>query len=403
MTTSAARQAATTRDAKGHARPRLVVLTNIPTPYRTPFFDVLAERMELRGLDLHVLYCAEREPNRHWTIDRAAIRHAHTVLPGVHWTVGRAYFHFNPGVVCAIRGLAPSWLVSGGAWHTPTMLLALHPLVHRGARLVLWNEGHADAVLHANGPIAAMRRRVFARYEAVAAPNQRSARYALDEAGRTLPVLPLANTVDEDFYLAPPDHDRMAYRTRLGIPASTRLIVAVCQLEDRKSVVELSRAYAALGEAGARGSMLAILGEGPRRAEVEAIARSVAAGEIRLLGHVATSTVRDWLWAADAFVLATRNDPNPLSPIEASFAGLPLLLSTKAGNVDELVLEGQTGFRLESVDDEAIRAGLTRVLSCPADRLRRMGDAARANALRSFRRSAVCDQFVEALFEALPT
>lgn len=402
MTTPAARPIATRGDAPGRARPRLVVLTNIPTPYRTPFFDALAERMELRGLDLHVLYCAEREPNRHWTIDRAAIRHPHTVLPGVHWTVGPAFVHFNPGVVRAIRALAPRWLVSGGAWHTPTMLLALHPRVHRGARLVLWNEGHADAVLHARGPISALRRRVFARYDAVAAPNARSARYALEEAGRTIPVLPLANTVDEDFYLAPPDHDRAAYRTRLGLPASTRLILSVCQLEDRKSVVELARAYAALGEAATRGTLLAFLGEGPRRAEVEAIARSVAGGEIRLLGHVDTVTVRDWLWAADAFVLATRNDPNPLSPIEASFAGLPLLLSTKAGNVDELVVEGETGFRLESVDDESIRAGLTRVLSCPADRLRQMGDAARANALRSFRRSAVCDRFVEALLEALP-
>lgn len=383
-------------------RDRFVLLTNIPTPYRTTFFNTLAERFDRRAIDTHVVYCAETEPNRHWELDPAAQTHPYTILPGLHVTLGKAYVHFNPGVVGRIRSLAPRWLLIGGAWHLPTVLLANRTSTCPGAARILWTEGHADAVLNATGPIAHLRRRAFASYDAFASPNARSGDFALSEAQITRPVLPLPNTVDEEFFTPPASLDVSALRAGLGLDADARVIATVCQLEDRKSVVELARAYAAIDAGERRGSVLAMLGDGPRRPEVEAIARSVDGGEIRLLGHVPAETVRSWLWASDCFALATRNDPNPLSPIEASFAGLPLLLSTKAGNIDELLRDGETGWRLESVDEASLSSGLRRVLRTEAQQLREMGQHAQRNANGSFRRSAVADRFIDALLATFP-
>jgi glycosyltransferase involved in cell wall biosynthesis len=243
---------------------------------------------------------------------------------------------------------------------------------------------------------------VFRQYDAFAVPNNRSGDYARTEAGNSKPILPLANTVDEEFYTPPEDLDRDSLRDGLGVAHGSRVIVSVAQLNDRKGVLELARGYGLLPAELRQNSTLVILGEGERRRELEGIVESIDPGEVRLVGHVPAEAVRRWLWVADIFCLATRMDPNPLSPIEASFARLPLLLSSKAGNFDELVREGETGWRIDSIQDGVIRDRLALALSTDDARIRQMGFAASKNANDSFRRSSVAQRFVTALLEAFP-
>ena len=381
---------------------RFLLLTNIPAPYRIAFFNTLAGEMAAHAIGLRVVYCAETEPNRHWAINLVDQRYQWTILRGLHASLGPRFIHVNPGVVSLIRKWSPHWLLIGGAWHLPTMWLASRRVFAPNAARILWTEGHADAVLNRRGPIAALRRRAFRSFDAFAVPNARSAEFACSEAGRPLPILPLANTVDEDFYHPPAGLDRRALRESLGIAPGLRVVVSVAQLTDRKGVVELARAYGTLPAHIRRGSLLAFLGDGDQRQTLTAAGRAAAPGEIRLLGHVSGETVRSWLWAADIFCLATRLDPNPLSPIEASFAGLPLLLSSNAGNVNELVREGETGWRLESIEEGVIRESLSIALSADQDQIRRMGRAAHENADQSFRRSSVARRFVSALLDLFP-
>ena len=44
----------------------LVILTNIPTPYRTAFFNILNKELKNIEMEFHVLYCAKTEPRRFW-------------------------------------------------------------------------------------------------------------------------------------------------------------------------------------------------------------------------------------------------------------------------------------------------------------------------------------------------
>ena len=59
------------------------------------------------------------------------------------------------------------------------------------------------------------------------------------------------------------------------------------------------------------------------------------------------------------FVLPSLSDPSPLSAVEAAAAQLPLLLSTRAGNCDDLVVDGRNGYAALAVEianiPEAIR------------------------------------------------
>jgi len=377
--------------------PELVIVTNTPTPYRISFFNSLQNALENRGARLRVLYCALREPHRHWDLQLDSQNYPWTIMAGLHPTLRGWHAHINISVIRHLRLGRPTWIMSAGAWNLPTVLLAAQPLIAGEACRIFWSEGHARAVLHPHGPIAVVRRRALRSYSAFAVPNEASARFVRREAGAKARVILLPNTVDDEFFSSPSTVDRALSRQKLGLSPSTSLLVSIAQLEDRKGVTELVSGYERLAPELRDTTVLAIIGSGSLKAVLEARAQALTCGEIRLPGHLDQMKIRDWLWAADAFVLASKLDPNPLSPIEAAFCGLPLLLSRQAGNVDELVHEGVNGFVIEEHDAVSVAAILRQFLLLDQTARQRMGEASSEIANRAFRRRNVAERFAREL------
>jgi glycosyltransferase involved in cell wall biosynthesis len=277
------------------------------------------------------------------------------------------------------------------------MLLGGRSFACPNALRIFWSEGHAQNVRHARGPIAVARRCVLRSFDAFAVPNSRSADHIRSQVGSAR-IIPLPNTVDEDFYSRRDPEERARARARLGIAPDRRVIVLVSSFIARKGVRELAQAYAALRSDERRGSLLAFVGAGPLAADLgAAAARLDGPGEIRIPGPQTPLGVRDWLMAADAFFLAAHLDANPLAPIEASFAGLPIFLSQLAGNAPEVVVEGVTGHALQEVSVGSLAGDLRRALTMSTAELAAMGVAARANADQKFRRAAAAENLVAAL------
>lgn len=357
----------------------LVVLTNIPTPYRTAFFDALAEAAACAGKRFHVLYCAKTEPGRHWPYDASKMRHAHTVLRGFHPSLTGIHAHLNPGVLAELNLLKPDTLLLAGSWNTPTMLIAGLNIYSPAPRRFFWSEGHADAALHKSGLIAWLRRRVYRTFDGFAVPNAKSAEWAVAQAGSARPVVNLPNAIDAAFFKRPSGDARSQSRRKLGLPVEGRVLVQVSALTERKGVLPLAKAFLGLSDADRAGARLVFVGEGEQRAELEGMAAQ-SAGSIRLLGQLPPEEVRQILWSADAFILNTRLDPNPLSAIEASAAGLPVVMSVTAGNITEIVETPSAGFVIRDPANptEALRS----VLSASDAELAAMGARAATNAQR---------------------
>jgi glycosyltransferase involved in cell wall biosynthesis len=374
----------------------LVVLTNIPTPYRTAFFDALAEAAACAGKRFHVLYCAKTEPGRHWPYDSAKMKHAHTVLRGFHPSLTGIHAHLNPGVLAELNLLKPDTLLLAGSWNTPTMLIAGLNIYSPAPRRFFWSEGHADAALHKTGLIAWLRRRVYRTFDGFAVPNTKSAEWAIAQAGSARPVVNLPNAIDAAFFKRPSSDARSQARQKLGLPVEGRVLVQVSALTERKGVLPLAQAFLGLSETDRAGACLVFVGEGRQRAELEGLAAQ-SAGAIRLLGQLPPEEVRQALFAADAFVLNTRLDPNPLSAIEASAAGLPVLMSAAAGNIHEIVEAPNTGFVIRDPADstEALRA----VLAASDEQLAAMGARAATNAQR-FDAMSVARSLIKQLYPA---
>jgi len=373
----------------------LVVLTNIPTPYRTAFFDALAEEAARAGRRFHVLYCAKTEPGRHWPYDASKIRHAHTVLRGFHPSLAGIHAHLNPGVLAELNLLKPDTLIIAGAWNTPTMLVAGLNIYSPHPRRFFWSEGHADAALHKTGLIAWIRRRIYRTFDGFAVPNAKSSEWALAQAGGPRPIVTLPNAIDAKFFARPSVGARADSRRALGLEGEGRVLVQVSALTERKGVVELAEKFLALSETERRGAKLIFVGDGDCRAALESLAAKSGDG-LRVLGQLPPEEVRRVLWAADAFVLNTRLDPNPLSAIEAAAAGLPIVMSAAAGNTHEIIEAPNAGFVIRDPADpsEALRA----ILSASDAQLTEMGTRAAELARTHFDAPAVARSLIRQLY-----
>jgi glycosyltransferase involved in cell wall biosynthesis len=96
-----------------------------------------------------------------------------------------------------------------------------------------------------------------------------------------------------------------------------------------------------------------------------------------------------------ALVMTTNPDPCPLAAIEPGAYSLPAITST-AGGLAELVLDGKTGYQVPSNDVELLGDRMARMISDGANR-RRMGVQAFWENKRRFDESKVIEQLATVL------
>jgi len=126
---------------------------------------------------------------------------------------------------------------------------------------------------------------------------------------------------------------------------------------------------------------LDLIGDGPRRAAVEARAAALGiADRVRFWGD--RRDVAELLARVQVFVLVTNWEGFPLSILEAMRAGLPVI-ACNVGGVAEAVVDDETGFLVPRGDVESLRHRLACLLNNPELR-RRLGEAGRRRYERTF-------------------
>jgi sugar transferase (PEP-CTERM/EpsH1 system associated) len=126
---------------------------------------------------------------------------------------------------------------------------------------------------------------------------------------------------------------------------------------------------------------LVMVGEGPLRAECQALLGAAGVGPLAWLPGE-RDDVPDVMRGLDCFVLPSLAEGISNTILEAMACGLPVLATAVGGNV-ELVDDGVTGALVAGADVDALAAGLVSIASDPA-RAAAMGLAARARVERHF-------------------
>jgi glycosyltransferase involved in cell wall biosynthesis len=159
---------------------------------------------------------------------------------------------------------------------------------------------------------------------------------------------------------------RTAAREAWGAGPEEIVFGAVARLHPSKDHATLLRAFAQAHRRN-RATRLILVGDGPRRGRLEALARALLGGSaperVRFLGE---QVVDRRLYAGfDVAVLATRREGFGLAALEAMAAGLPLVAS-RVGALPEIVRPEETGLLVEAGSRPALAAALERLASDPA-------------------------------------
>ncbi|HXB65433.1 MAG TPA: glycosyltransferase family 4 protein [Solirubrobacteraceae bacterium] len=147
-----------------------------------------------------------------------------------------------------------------------------------------------------------------------------------------------------------------------------------------------------------------VIGDGPRRGELEALARARGVADaVRWLGAVDDAQRDRWLRRADVFAMPSRLPDNGIAGegfgivyMEAAAHAVPVVAGNVAGALDA-VADGQSGLLVDPTDATAVADAIVLLLRDP-QLARRLGDTGAARA-QSFAWPAVCRQVEAVLLE----
>jgi L-malate glycosyltransferase len=197
----------------------------------------------------------------------------------------------------------------------------------------------------------------------------------------------IENGIDVEHYES--TTDKTALRKRLGLDPVAPLVIHVARHHPVKDQQMLIRGFAAATVPNAR---LVMVGDGPLRGELEALAMSLGvAARIDFVGI--QSNVAEWLRAADVFALTSVSEASSLTLLEAMATGLPVIVTAVGGN-PEIVRDKVDGLHVPRGDWHACGGAITTLLNNEPMRVL-MGQNGRARTHDRYRLDQTIGQYYE--------
>jgi glycosyltransferase involved in cell wall biosynthesis len=113
---------------------------------------------------------------------------------------------------------------------------------------------------------------------------------------------------------------------------------------------------------------LMVLGDGPLRARLEAMAEQLQlGGRVRFLGFINPQDLPEWYSMADLFVLPSSDETWGVVVLEALASGVPVVVSDHVGCHADVVRDPAVGDVVPALDEDALARAIARRLAKPSD------------------------------------
>lgn len=210
-------------------------------------------------------------------------------------------------------------------------------------------------------------------------------------------------------YCAPRDWDRIhvvpctiddSYLSEaLPIPTGSQGLVSVGRLSPEKGHLLLLDAFAEAIADGTPGK-LAIVGDGPMRAEIEKkVAKLGLGNDVLLLGWQNEEQIKRHLRASKGLVLPSFYEGLPVVLMEAMALGRPVI-ATPVGGIPELVKDGENGWLVPAGDTHEWALAIRGLLRLDVPKCERIGRNGR-RAIQASHAASVAGDKLEKLFTNL--
>jgi len=340
-------------------RCRLVILTEIISPYRIPLFNALAKRAEV---DLHAIFLSETDPSlREWQVYKNEIKFSYEVLPSWRKRVAGFNMLFNRGVARALNRVSPEAILCGGYSYVASWK-ALFWARSRHIPLLLWSESNAQDLRRGYAVVEVLKNQFLKRCARFVVPGRSARQYLVTHGIQDNAIHSAPNAVDNDLFAAAAAtacNNATALRHQYQLPEHYFLFVG--RLVPEKGVFELLGAYAKLDERLRRQVGLVFVGDGPAKAALQKRAATIAPGVVKFTGFAHREQLAIYYALAEMLILPTYTDTWGLVVNEAMACGLPVILSRAAGCAGELVEEDWNGLLIPPRNEPALVTAMERL------------------------------------------
>lgn len=167
------------------------------------------------------------------------------------------------------------------------------------------------------------------------------------------------------------------------------VVGTVARLSPEKGIHHLLHAHAILRLRGLP-MRLVLVGEGPQRGELEALAEALGiSSSVEFMGY--QDNVETFLSTFDFFVLPSLTEGIPLSLLEAMANGLPVV-ATNVGGIPEIVVHQESGLLVPSGQPEALAHALSQLIQDPGE-AKRMANNAQGRIRERFGMTAMTEAY----------
>jgi glycosyltransferase involved in cell wall biosynthesis len=337
---------------------KTILVTNIPTPYRIPLFNVLHKELANKGIDLKVVFDAVGYARRQWRIDMSDCLFPHNVLSTKNLSDSqRASFTYQ-GLLRLLEREQPSVIVTNG-FSVATTKIWLRSFMRR-TPYIIWSGAIKDSTPTAAGLRRLQRKLVIQRATGFVAYGSMARDYLLKMGASEELVRIGINTVDTAYFRSETAKHRQVIRE-----TAKNKILFIGELIPRKGVDRLLRIIQALSR-DRQDFVLDLIGSGSEQSRLEQRAGELGITDyVNFVGFKQKADLPYHMSRARCFVFPTYHDIWGLVLVEAMAAGLPCVSSINAGATSDLIRNGETGFAVDFSEIDKVKEKIRWLLDHP--------------------------------------
>jgi glycosyltransferase involved in cell wall biosynthesis len=336
---------------------KILLVTNIPNPYRLPLFNELDRLLKQEGMELVVVFGATGYHRRRFTLDWSEATFPYEMLDSSTFQLGNiektavTYRKLSK----TIRNHKPDAIIVSG-FSMATLKIWLHSFFSKRP-YVIWS-GSVEFPGWFDSGIRKLMRHFFVRRASAYIAYGTKAKEYFERRGASSKKISIAiNTVDVGYFAK----ETQSLRSSVD-KSGLRHLLYVGYLEPRKNVANLIVVVEKLSR-HRKDFVLDIAGDGSQKNELEQLVRAKGLEHfVRFHGFLQKKELPELFALADCFLFQTDFDIWGLVLNEAMAAGIPCIAPSNAGATADLISDGETGFVADFLNHDALISIINRIL-----------------------------------------
>ncbi|MFM9057063.1 MAG: glycosyltransferase, partial [Bacteroidota bacterium] len=266
----------------------VVLITNIPTPYRVPLFGAVASALQSQGINFHVVFCQRTYSRRQFELNPDTFPFSHEFIQGGTRTnesdPEKTTFLYR-GLLSCLNRIRPDHIIVSG--FSRASLYTLIWKLTRGSSYTIWS-GTIPERGRKSGLIRRLSRKILIRFaDSFIAYGSLAASYLESIGAPTANVYIATNTVDTDFFEQQTNRERNASGSSNSQHDTIRFLFTG-YLVERKEPKAILEAAVILKDRGID-FHITFVGDGPlKQGLMQYVSTNHLSGHVTFAGYIQT-------------------------------------------------------------------------------------------------------------------